>query len=492
MKRSTSKTVLMTLMLLALSATAGAEKGVESYTHIHREQRHESISVTEEKTQSTSSTTSKGTYVKGPDMNSVAIIIADAVDLTIPNDWKTPKELPSYREKRTREINHFYEHGALAVIKDGKKWGIVDIHGKISLPPTYKILRPQKDGLFLAGDKEKNLQYINKDGQSIAAPTRQGPIPYKEQGLYGFKNPDGTVLISPRYKSILTYFQDGIAFVKTMKGEKIAINESGKALFAVPYDQIFAYEHGVAEYRRKVSTANSKNYLAVTLGGLLSGKEQTDFSYHREFSGIKRGFINKEGQIVIDSKNDRVWPMTEYGALVKNDGRLSFVSPDGVTLIPPAYMTPGSMSRRDGLLALQDEGVKKYGVFRMETGEQLIDFIYEDISFLGFHRAYIKEGNKRQLIDVYTGRILADLPVKSKVIPFNDEEITWVYRTGEYYAIIDTDGNIIYEDTKDHLQDVSEFRHGYCVAKKGKKWGIMKADGTWLIPPTYDDANMLS
>ena len=36
MKRSTSKTVLMTLMLLALSATAGAEKGVESYTHIHR------------------------------------------------------------------------------------------------------------------------------------------------------------------------------------------------------------------------------------------------------------------------------------------------------------------------------------------------------------------------------------------------------------------------------------------------------------------------
>ena len=157
MKRSTSKTVLMTLMLLALSATAGAEKGVESYTHIHREQHNESISVTEEKTQSTSSTTSKGTYVKGPDMNSVAIIIADAVDLTIPNDWKTPKELPSYREKRTREINHFYEHGALAVIKDGKKWGIADIHGKISLPPTYKILRPQKDGLFLAGDKEKKF-----------------------------------------------------------------------------------------------------------------------------------------------------------------------------------------------------------------------------------------------------------------------------------------------------------------------------------------------
>lgn len=466
------------------------EKGAESYTHIHREQHQESISITETRSESTSKETSKGSYVTGPSVSGVAIIVTDVVDIPLPE--KTPKDLPSYRERGYEEDGHFFEKGFLAVVKEGKKWGILDTKGNVSLAPTYKILDPQKDGLFLAGNKEKDRMLIDGYGHPVSPmPTYDGPLAYKEQGLYGFKNRDGSVLIAPRFQDILTNFSEGIAFVKTMSGEKIAIDENGRALFSLPYDDISPYQYGVAEYRRKVSTFSGKNYVAVALGGLFGGKKMDDFAYHKEFSGIKRGFIDKEGHVVIDSKNDQVWPMTAYGTLVKNDGRLSFVSPEGKTLIPPAYRTPGSMSRRDGLIALRDEGTKKYGVFDMKTGQQILDFLYEDISFLGFDRAYTEDGDKRQFIDVRTGRILADLPAKSKVVPFNDEPVTWVYRIGEYYAIIDTDGNFIYEDTKSPLKDVSEFRHGYCVAKQGKKWGIMKSDGTWLVPPTYDDADIL-
>ena len=37
---------------------------------------------------------------------------------------------------------------------------------------------------------------------------------------------------------------------------------------------------------------------------------------------VKRGYLDRNGNIVIDSKNDAVWPMTEHGTLVKNEGKL--------------------------------------------------------------------------------------------------------------------------------------------------------------------------
>ena len=48
------------------------------------------------------------------------------------------------------------------MIRDRKKWGLIGTDGTVLLPPTYKFLIPEKDGLFKAGDKKKDLRLIDK------------------------------------------------------------------------------------------------------------------------------------------------------------------------------------------------------------------------------------------------------------------------------------------------------------------------------------------
>ena len=44
------------------------------------------------------------------------------------------------------------------------------------------------------------------------------------------------------------------------------------------------------------------------------------------YDGAKRGYIDRNGNIVIDSKKDKVWPMTSYGTVIKDAGKLCFVN----------------------------------------------------------------------------------------------------------------------------------------------------------------------
>ena len=84
------------------------------------------------------------------------------------------------------------------MIRDGKKWGLIGTDGTVLLPPTYKFLIPEKDGLFKAGDKKKDLRLIDKKGNPATAVKTipSNPFSYSEKGLYGFKKPDGSVLIA--------------------------------------------------------------------------------------------------------------------------------------------------------------------------------------------------------------------------------------------------------------------------------------------------------
>ena len=77
------------------------------------------------------------------------------------------------------------------MIKDGKKWGLIGTDGTVLLPPTYKFLIPEKDGLFKAGDKKKDLRLIDKKGNPATAVKTipSNPFSYSEKGLYGFKKP---------------------------------------------------------------------------------------------------------------------------------------------------------------------------------------------------------------------------------------------------------------------------------------------------------------
>ncbi len=492
--RNLKTTVLAALVISSLYSMhpAYAEKGVTTATRIQRHQSSTTISTETTQTESRSGETSKGISISPPNIG--IIIVPDRKDIPF-TDFRQSRSLASYNETKKEKEESFYRHGVLAMVKSGKKWGLIGTDGRITLEPTYKILIPEKNGIFRAGDKKKDMHFIDKEGNPAQPEKANAPQPasYSENGLYGFKNPDGSVLLAPRYKSVLAGFSEGIAFVTTTRGEKIAIDENGRSLFPVSYDDIRPYRYGVAEFRRKVSTFSGKSLLGIYATSIFNQKDMEELDeYGTAYDGIKRGYIDREGKVIIDSKNDEVYPMTPYGTIVKNNGLTSFVSPSGRVLIAPGHYKADTINIEDARLALQNERSKKYGIFDMGTGTQLVDFLYDDINLLGFDRAFIKNGSDRFLINASTGEILADLPKNTGSVHFNDQPVTWVFKVESYYGIMDKDGRLLYEDVKDPLTDVTPFRHGYSGGQKNnKKWGILKSDGTWLVEPAYDDIELL-
>lgn len=227
------------------------------------------------------------------------------------------------------------------------------------------------------------------------------------------------MLIAPRYKAVLAGFSEGIAFVKTMQGEKIAIDENGRALFKLPYDSICPYKYGVAEYRRQVNTFNGKSFLGILVADAINPQKVEDFDdYHTAYKGIKRGYIDQEGHIVIDSRNDEVYPMTPYGTIVKKDGLTAFVSPEGRILIPPSHYTVGSIDIEDACLVLKSGYSGKCGLFDLSDGNQLIDFRYDDITLLGFNRALGKGRQPPLSAQCFYGRYHRFLPAQYRGRPF--------------------------------------------------------------------------
>ena len=93
------------------------------------------------------------------------------------------------------------------------------------------------------------------------------PLPHARQLHFTAVWPDRLSEQRDQIMAVLADFSEGLAFVKDDKGEKVAIDESGRVQFAAPYDVILPYHHGLAEYQRKVSHFNWGGFLAGALIG---------------------------------------------------------------------------------------------------------------------------------------------------------------------------------------------------------------------------------
>ena len=93
------------------------------------------------------------------------------------------------------------------------------------------------------------------------------------------------------------------------------------------------------------------------------------------------------------------------------------------------------------------------------------------------------------MVDSTNGRLIATLPVNQKAIPFDDGEYTWIFMGSSNFAIIDSEGHIVFRDSD--ITDAGPFKHGYSPVKKNKKWGVIDTKGTWIIEPQYDDVEIL-
>ena len=476
---------LLSVTTTGLYSVHAEEPAMIAY-HEHRESHTTSRETTtwSEKTSTSKKSTSHSTSVNVPD----AGIIAGTV-------------LFSGLEKSS--LTHFAEgyedsqpasHGALASIQDKKgKWGLVGMDGTLSVAPAYKSISYQGHGLFSVTG-QKGVKYITSHG---TVPDSLPPvwddsaelIAYRENGRWGFKNPQGHVVITPRYKDAYTNFYEGIAFVKDEDGHKIAINNKGNFLFEAPYDAIYPFHNGLAEIRRNVHSFSWSSLAgAAVVGSLTNAHYDEDADYGLSRKDIKRGYINTQGQEIFDSRSDSVYPMTPYGTFIRDKGQIRFADRSGKTIFGPGPydVDDTTFAMKEGLAALENDQTDKLGAISLVTGETVIPFAYDEVRFLGSDRVELDTGNTHVLASVSTGRAIISPPEDSDILPFGNQSVTWVIGDDKKdFTLLSVDGQILAHFTGNQIKEVSPFHHGFSRVKTDMGTGLMDETGAWALPPQY-------
>ena len=479
MNYRTGKILLITSLLLLPAAwfPVWGEEPAFLYTHIHREgssvTREESR--VEERESSSKTTTHSDVSVNLPSAPSAGGMVYP---------YLAKNKLP--RASIQREGGDAWDYGVSAAFKGEKGWGLLGRQGEELVPPVYSSIRYEGEGLFLVKGK-KGFSYITADGKPAAPPIEEGPSFYREKGKYGISDRAGKRVTAPLYREVLAPFSEGIAFVQLSDGLKGGIDGSGKLLFTAEFDSVGPYEDGLAEYRRKVNRFNWGTLAGAVLGGL-GGSGGGDEMLPLSYDGVKRGYLDRQGRIVVDSRSDEVYPMTEWGTFVKDHGLLGFVNRKGEYIIPPGRydLSGGMLYEEEGLVTLRDKEKGKMGAFRLEDGRQVMDFLYDRITFLGKDRVLYEMGGKTVLAG--EGGAIRELPSGAVMQPYSEEGLAWLEEGKKIHAL-DREGKILF--TLPEGEAARPFRHGLAPVKSHGLWGLVDIHGQWVKAPMYKDVQMM-
>lgn len=425
-----------------------------------------------------------------------------------------------------KEINR-----AIAIVQTKEGYGLLDSKGEYVVQPAYKTVNSANRGheLVFSNPKDKTAVGVKLDAPMIK---RQGYasdlyFPFKDESTkrYGFKNVGDQIVIAPKYKDVVASFSEDRAFVKTEKGQIVGIDGTGSELFTVAADYVSPYNDGLAQIERRASGFNLfGGFGGLAIGGIFGGGDSGLGigigvghghggylgwgDYDDGFFGfggvevardkVKRGYIDRDGRIVVDSKLDYVYPMMPFGTIIENDNQLAVVDKKGNFLIPFGDYTFEGINLSDSYIALKNKHTEKRGVLNYLTNKNVLPFIYDGIDFMNDSYIVGTTADNKRVYKMEPARTeIFSLSKGAKHTYYGAEGYAWV--TGDSllgdgftgYKIIDKTGQVVYEAKDIKIQKVSNFIGDYTAVKVGGKWGIMTINGQWLVEPTYKDIQFI-
>ena len=222
----------------------------------------------------------------------------------------------------------------------------------------------------------------------------------EENGLYGFQDASGKMIIPPFNYSGVKNFQEGLALVQDCNYDTYGfIDKKGREIIPIRDDSANSFNDGLA------------------MVGLYN----------------KYGFIDKTGREVIPIKYDRIGNFVEGLAIVMFDGKYGFIDKTGREIIQMKYDNDYSLC--DGLAKVTLDG--KCGVID-NTGHEITPIKYDDIGDFIEGKAKVELGRQFSQIDK-TGR---------EVIPIKYDH-TWNF--SDDLAVVDLNGKIGFIDNTGKL-----------------------------------------
>ena len=263
----------------------------------------------------------------------------------------------------------------MIMVQKNAKQGVMDLTGDSILIPQYEDITFR--GILITGIKDGTLQVFDSSGvkqsddsfismQAVA--DGEYYITIDRNNKYGVCSKNRQVIISNEYSYVDYAFNN--YFIVSKNGKLGVVDTNGNISIDVKYDiaqkingtnliQTINSETGVTEiYNNKLelilSGQNAKIYIEKDYIEIIAGndivyldfygnvkKEADIFSSNSIFASKKDGkwgYVDKNGNVVIDYKYDIAMNINEYGyGAIKKDGKWGVVSGDGKIIEEPTY-----------------------------------------------------------------------------------------------------------------------------------------------------------
>ncbi|MDQ3535449.1 MAG: WG repeat-containing protein [Bacteroidota bacterium] len=319
--------------------------------------------------------------------------------------------------------------------------------------------------IICEGDDYEKHNYLSIiDGKPIAPhKTKPGAWNvFSESGYYGLADPEGNIVLNPRYETIRFYNENCI-----IVSDPVGKNDWSKNLGIINIHQEIIVPFN---YKQIDPMGDCSKF--VVLG-------------------------NGDGYGLIDAKGNTIIPRIYKGYLSFRDGLADVwdgrykgvIDSLGREILPFSFNTIFNTKSLDETEAIYFSAEKegKWGLFD-QNGKQIIpvEYGYLSIDKDAFEKGWVKINNENRvfsgLINIYSGVKIE--PKYTSLFVLEHSIKATNYQNDTYtYQLLDFNGKLISDTVYDNLDVLP---NGYIIAKKDKKYGLLDGKGTIRLPFDYD------
>ncbi len=409
------------------------------------------------------------------------------------------------------------------IIKKENKFGIVDEKGAEILPLDYlyinalnqlgfgELQQNGKKGLYDA--KFKIIKEPQFDNISIL---NKGLFAGEKNGvwaIYTKENPETSKLYCDAVKPLSN------AYAKITKDNKNgAIDENGNVVVSTEYDVVtpFGQNLFLSKERQNFIFTSEKQIKSWEFDQVITWYNQNENLKPIRNKNGKIGYINDNGELIIEGNYTKGTPFNKDIAIVCKDGKCGFINTEGEFILPMDYELP-TLSTQPNFLLAKKGG--KYGYLDYQ-GNTIIQIKYDLLEpFQSVIKAKLngKYGfinDKEEIIIPHKYDFLESHLEDKKEFRFIDKGkfgwvnlkgierysaklTTWVdkmyplknevrnIKVGNNYGLLDSNYNFI---TSIVYQKYINFKNTEkAVVRANQKWGMIDKNGKVVIPLIYDD-----
>jgi len=310
-------------------------------------------------------------------------------------------------------------------------------------------------------------------------------IPVSNGEEFQYIDREGKIVINPQFNQA-TVFRNGLALVKTSRDEpKFGfITEDGKFAITANYKYATVFSDDLAwvvSENTAPSAINNKGEIKVTLQDAETVnifKEGLAAFSVIDISGLKWGFVDKEGKVKINPQFSNTGNFSNRKCAVENsDGKWGYIDKEGKLLINYQFKKAKEFINGKAVVF----SGRKAGLID-ESGKYVINPQFSDMIDDG-DKYLIEQDGKWGWCDK-EGKITIN-PQFAEAYPFRGSKLAAV-RSGESWGYIDNDGKIVINPQFDAA---FPYNGKMALVVSGGQVGFIDNEGKYIINPQFYDVS---